>query len=142
MILVLDFGGQYNQLIARRVREENVYCEVHTAGNMDKVRELKPEGIILTGGPQSVYEADSLLPPQEIFDLGVPILGICYGAQAMAKVLGGEVKSARVSEYGKTEVEIVGRGLWTRRSGGPRMPRPTTTNPVCMCLHDLRMRPS
>ncbi|MBQ6131186.1 MAG: glutamine-hydrolyzing GMP synthase [Selenomonadaceae bacterium] len=108
MILVLDFGGQYNQLIARRVRENNVYCEVHTALSMEKIRELKPEGIILTGGPQSVYKADSLLPPIEIFNLSVPVLGICYGAQAVAKILGGEVKSAVVSEYGKTEVEVVG----------------------------------
>lgn len=108
MILVLDFGGQYNQLIARRVRENNVYCEVHTALSFEKIRALKPEGIILTGGPQSVYKSDSLLPPMEIFDLNVPILGICYGAQAMAKVLGGEVKPATVSEYGKTEVEVVG----------------------------------
>lgn len=108
MILVLDFGGQYNQLIARRVREEHVYCEVHTALIMEKIRELKPEGIILTGGPQSVYKADSLLPPIEIFSLGVPVLGICYGAQAMAHVLGGNVESAQVSEYGKTEIEIIG----------------------------------
>ncbi|MBQ6298181.1 MAG: glutamine-hydrolyzing GMP synthase [Selenomonadaceae bacterium] len=107
MILVLDFGGQYNQLIARRVRENNVYCEVHTAVSMEKIRELNPEGIILTGGPQSVYKEDSLLPPMEIFNLGVPVLGICYGAQAMAHVLGGEVKPAQVSEYGKTEVEVV-----------------------------------
>ena len=108
MILVLDFGGQYNQLIARRVRENNVYCEVHTALSFDKIRALNPEGIILTGGPHSVYEKDSLLPPTEIFQLGVPVLGICYGAQAMAKVLGGSVKPAEVSEYGKTEIEVVG----------------------------------
>ena len=107
MILVLDFGGQYNQLIARRVRENNVYCEVHNANNFDKVRELQPEGIILTGGPQSVYKADSSLPPRELFDMGVPVLGICYGAQAMCHVLGGTVKPATVSEYGKTDVEIV-----------------------------------
>ena len=67
MILVLDFGGQYNQLIARRVRENNVYCEVHTSLPIEKIRELKPEGIILTGGPQSVYKNDSLLPPLEIW---------------------------------------------------------------------------
>ena len=108
MILVLDFGGQYNQLIARRVRECNVYCEVHAAENFATVRELKPGGIILTGGPQSVYNDDSNLPADEIFKLGVPILGICYGAQAMAHVLGGTVKSATVSEYGKTEIEVVG----------------------------------
>lgn len=108
MILVLDFGGQYNQLIARRVRENNVYCEVHTALSMEKIRKLNPSGIILTGGPQSVYAEDSLLPPVELFSLGVPILGICYGAQAMAHVLGGEVKPATVSEYGRTELETVG----------------------------------
>lgn len=108
MILVLDFGGQYNQLIARRVRENNVYCEVHTAGDFDKVRELNPEGIILTGGPQSVYNADSSLPPRELFDMGIPILGICYGAQAMAKVLNGTVKPAQVSEYGRTDIEVTG----------------------------------
>ena len=108
MILVLDFGGQYNQLIARRIRENNVYCEVHTGLSIEKIRALKPSGIILTGGPQSVYASDSLLPPIEIFSLNVPILGICYGAQAMAKILGGEVKPAQVSEYGKTEVEISG----------------------------------
>ena len=108
MILILDFGGQYNQLIARRIREENVYCEVHMALDIEKIRELNPEGIILTGGPQSVYKKDSLLPPKEIFDLGVPILGICYGAQAITQVLGGEVKPATVSEYGKTKVEIIG----------------------------------
>lgn len=108
MILVLDFGGQYNQLIARRVRENNVYCEVHAAEKLKNVRELNPEGIILTGGPQSVYKEDSLLPAKEIFDFGVPVLGICYGAQAMAKILGGEVNSAPVSEYGKTEIEILG----------------------------------
>ena len=107
MILILDFGGQYNQLIARRVRENNVYCEVHTGLAVEKIRALNPAGIILTGGPRSVYEADSLFPPMEIFSLGVPVLGICYGAQAMAKLLGGEVKPAQVSEYGKTTVEIL-----------------------------------
>ncbi|MBQ4402846.1 MAG: glutamine-hydrolyzing GMP synthase [Selenomonadaceae bacterium] len=106
MILILDFGGQYNQLIARRVREQNVYCEVHTALSMEKIRAFKPEGIILTGGPCSVYEEGSLLPPQEIFNLGVPILGICYGAQALAQVLGGKVCSGQ-SEYGKTELELL-----------------------------------
>lgn len=126
MILVLDFGGQYNQLIARRVRENNVYCEVHTltdgdtkadkniksglgtAINFSAIKNLQLEGIILTGGPQSVYEKNSALPPVELFNLGVPILGICYGAQAMAHVLGGSVKKSEVSEYGKTEIKISG----------------------------------
>ena len=108
MILILDFGGQYNQLIARRVRENNVYCEVHTGLDLERIRELQPVGIILTGGPRSVYADDALLPPKEIFELSVPVLGICYGAQAMAKILGGTVKPAELSEYGKTEVELVG----------------------------------
>ncbi len=108
MILVLDFGGQYNQLIARRVRENNVYCEVHTGLDLERIRALQPVGIILTGGPRSVYGEDALLPPTEIFELNVPVLGICYGAQAMAKLLGGTVKPAQVSEYGKTQVELVG----------------------------------
>lgn len=106
MILVLDFGGQYNQLIARRIRENHVYCEVHTYN--DNLKFDNVEGIILTGGPQSVYKSDSLLPDAELFNRGVPILGICYGAQAMTHVLGGEVKFADVSEYGKTDIEIIG----------------------------------
>ena len=126
MILVLDFGGQYNQLIARRVRENNVYCEVHTltdgesksdknvksglgtAINFSDIKNMQLEGIILTGGPQSVYEKNSSLPPIELFNLGVPVLGICYGAQAITHVLGGSVKKSEVSEYGKTEIKIGG----------------------------------
>lgn len=126
MILVLDFGGQYNQLIARRVRENNVYCEVHTITdgkvsadkniksglgteiNFSDIEKMKPEGIILTGGPQSVYKENAFLPDKKIFDLNVPVLGICYGAQAMTHLLGGEVKPAETSEYGKTEIKISG----------------------------------
>ena len=106
MIIVLDFGGQYNQLIARRVRECNVYCEVHpyTLG-LDKIREMNPKGIIFTGGPNSVYKEDSPHCAREIFELGIPILGICYGSQLMAYMLGGSVATAPVSEYGKTEVD-------------------------------------
>lgn len=107
IILVLDFGGQYNQLIARRIRENNVYCEVHTALSVEKIRELNPKGIILTGGPQSVYKSDSLLPPPEIFDLNVPILGICYGAQAIAQIFGGIVQKSQISEFGKTNLQIL-----------------------------------
>ena len=106
-ILVLDFGGQYNQLIARRVRECNVYCEVHPNSiSLDKVKEMAPKGIILTGGPNSVYKDDSPTYAGELFELGVPILGICYGAQLMAYKLGGEVIPAPVSEYGNTEVTV------------------------------------
>ncbi len=107
MIVVLDFGGQYNQLIARRVRECNVYCEVHSYNiNPDKLREMNPRGIIFTGGPNSVYGEDSPLCDKAVFELGVPILGICYGSQLMAHMLGGKVATAPVSEYGKTEVEV------------------------------------
>lgn len=107
MIIVLDFGGQYNQLIARRVRECNVYCEVHPyTMSLDKIRELNPKGIIFTGGPNSVFCDDSPRCPKEIFDMGIPILGICYGSQLMAYMLGGSVKKAPVSEYGKTEVNV------------------------------------
>ena len=107
MIIVLDFGGQYNQLIARRVRECNVYCEVHPCTmDLDKIKEMAPKGIIFTGGPNSVYKEDSPTCPKEIYDLGIPILGICYGSQLMAHQLRGRVETAPVSEYGKTEVEV------------------------------------
>ena len=107
LVIVLDFGGQYNQLIARRVRECNVYCEVHPCTmSLEKIKEMNPKGIIFTGGPNSVYGEDSPSCPKEIFELGIPILGICYGSQLMAHLLGGSVKTAPVSEYGKTEVEV------------------------------------
>ena len=107
MVIVLDFGGQYNQLIARRVRECNVYCEVHPyTMSLDKIRELNPKGIIFTVGPNSVYDETSPHYQKEIFEIGVPILGICYGSQLMAYTLGGEVKTAPVSEYGYTETEV------------------------------------
>ena len=90
MIIVLDFGGQYNQLIARRVRECNVYCEVHPYNiSLDKIRELHPKGIIMTGGPNSVYAEGAVLCDREIFELGIPVLGICYGSQVIAHMLGG-----------------------------------------------------
>lgn len=105
MIIVLDFGGQYNQLIARRVRECNVYCEVHPYTlSIEAIKEMNPKGIIFTGGPNSVYDEASPHIGKEIFELGIPILGICYGSQLMAHTLGGKVETAPVSEYGKTEV--------------------------------------
>ena len=107
LVVVLDFGGQYNQLIARRVRENNVYCEVHPYNiSLEKLKAMKPKGIIFTGGPNSVYAADSPLCSKEIFEIGVPILGICYGSQLMAHLLNGKVATAPVSEYGKTEVAV------------------------------------
>ena len=106
-VIVLDFGGQYNQLIARRVRECNVYCEIYSyKKNLEEIKAMNPKGIILTGGPNSCYEADSPTYTKELFELGIPVLGLCYGAQLMMHVLGGEVKRADVREYGKTEVLI------------------------------------
>lgn len=106
-IVVMDFGGQYNQLIARRVRECNVYCEVHPYNiGLDKLKKMNLKGIIFTGGPNSVYAEGSPLCEKEVFNLGVPVLGICYGSQLMAYLLGGRVAKAPVSEYGKTEVDV------------------------------------
>jgi len=107
LVIVLDFGGQYNQLIARRVRECNVYCEVKPyTMPLEELKKLDPKGIIFTGGPNSVYDEKSPHIYKEIFELGIPILGICYGCQLMAYSLGGEVKTAPVSEYGHTEVTV------------------------------------
>lgn len=106
LVIVLDFGGQYNQLIARRVRECSVYCEVLPYfTDIKELKERNPKGIIFTGGPASVYAEDSPTCSKEIFELGIPILGICYGSQLMAHLLGGKVATAPVSEYGKTEVD-------------------------------------
>lgn len=107
IVIVLDFGGQYNQLIARRVRECNVYCEVLPYNtSLEKIKEIQPKGIIFTGGPASVYKEDSPTIDKGIFELGIPILGICYGAQLMNYLLGGKVSKAPVREYGKTEVTV------------------------------------
>ena len=107
MIIVLDFGGQYNQLIARRVRECSVYCEVHPyTMDLEEIRAMAPKGIIFTGGPNSVYLEESPHISAEIFAMGIPILGICYGSQLIAHTLGGRVETAPVSEYGKTMVKV------------------------------------
>ena len=107
LVIVIDFGGQYNQLVARRVRECNVYCEIYSyKTDIEKIKELNPKGIILTGGPNSCYEPDSPTYQKELFELGIPVLGLCYGAQLMMHVLGGKVERADVREYGKTEVII------------------------------------
>ena len=107
LVVVIDFGGQYNQLVARRVRECNVYCEIYSYKTpLDKIKALNPKGIILTGGPNSVYEDGAPSASPELFKLGVPVLGLCYGAQLMAHVLGGEVKRAEHREYGKTEIKL------------------------------------
>ncbi len=110
LIVVLDFGGQYNQLIARRVRECNVYAEVHPYTiPLEELKAMNPKGIIFTGGPNSVFLETSPSYSKEIFDLGVPVLGICYGAQLMAHLLGGKVATAPVSEYGRTKTNIIGK---------------------------------
>ncbi len=107
LVLVVDFGGQYNQLIARRVRENNVYCEIipYTT-DIETIKAKNPKGIIFTGGPNSAYLENSPSISKEIFEIGVPILGICYGVQIMSHVLGGNVRKGNASEkeYGRTEI--------------------------------------
>jgi len=107
LIIVLDFGGQYNQLIARRVREANVYCEVLSYDTpIDEIKAKNPKGIIFTGGPSVVYEENAPMVEKEIFELGIPVLGICYGSQLMGHVLGGKVAKADQREYGKTDMNV------------------------------------
>ena len=107
LVIVIDFGGQYNQLIARRVRESNVYCEIYSYKvDIEKIKSMHPKGIILTGGPNSCYEEDSPTYSKELFELGIPVLGLCYGAQLMQHVLGGKVERASVREYGKSELTV------------------------------------
>ena len=111
-VIVIDFGGQYNQLVARRVRECNVYCEIYSYKiDIEKIKEMNPKGIILTGGPNSCYEEDSPSYRKELFELGIPVLGICYGAQLMMHKLGGKVITPEVGEYGKTEITYSANGV-------------------------------
>jgi GMP synthase (glutamine-hydrolysing) len=114
-ILILDFGAQYTQLIARRVRENRVYCEIHPFDVPEKfIREFGPRGVILSGGPASVTEDATPRAPQAVFELGVPVLGICYGMQTMAAQLGGAVENARVREFGYAEVRAQGHSALLR----------------------------
>ena len=107
LVIVMDFGGQYNQLIARRVRECNVYCEIYSYKiDIEKIKAMNPKGIILTGGPNSCYLEDSPTYSKELFELGIPVLGLCYGAQLMQHVLGGKVERANVREYGKSHLTV------------------------------------
>ena len=107
LVVVIDFGGQYNQLVARRVRECNVYCEIYSyKTDLNKIKAMNPKGIILTGGPASCYEPGAATCSEDLFKLGIPVLGLCYGAQLMTHVLGGKVERAAVREYGKTEVKV------------------------------------
>ncbi|MFH2132147.1 MAG: glutamine-hydrolyzing GMP synthase, partial [bacterium] len=107
MILILDFGSQYTQLIARRIREHSVYCEIQPCSvDLEAIQSLKPEGIILSGGPSSVLGEFSPTVDKAIFSWGIPILGICYGQQLIASLLGGKVQNSDHSEYGRTEIKI------------------------------------
>lgn len=107
LVIVIDFGGQYNQVVARRVRECNVYCEIYSyKTDIEKIKEMNPKGIILTGGPNSCYLEDSPTYKKELFELGIPVLGLCYGAQLMQHILGGKVERADVREYGKSNLIV------------------------------------
>ena len=107
-ILILDFGSQYTQLIARKIREQKVYCEIHPFNyQVDKIKEFSPKGIILSGGPSSVYGKDAPIIGKEVLELGVPVLGICYGMQLISHLLGGRVFSSDKREYGRTEIQIL-----------------------------------
>src|SRR5688500_357615 len=111
VIPILDFGSQYAQLIARRVREKGVYSElVRPAISADDLKKLNPKGIILSGGAGSVYEEGAPKCDPRIFDLGVPIFGICYGMQLGAQILGGQVKPAKAREYGRAKLHVTNKG--------------------------------
>ena len=112
-LLILDFGSQYTQLIARRIREVGVYCEIVPWDAYDDViREFAPKGIVLSGGPESVTDPDSPRAPDLVFSLDVPLLGICYGMQTMATQLGGSVEGSDTSEFGYAQIRrTVGGGL-------------------------------
>ena len=115
-VLILDFGSQYTQLIARRVRELNVYCEIHPYNiPLEKIREMKPDGLVLSGGPSSVYDDDAPQIAPEVLSLGVPTLGICYGVQLTCHMLGGNVVRAEHREYGRAGMSLVSTGR--QRSG-------------------------
>lgn len=115
LVLVLDFGGQYNQLIARRVREANVFCEVLPYDvSITTIKEKKPKGIIFTGGPSSVYAHEAPKCDEQIFQMGIPILGICYGAQLMAQALGGFVEQPEIREYGRKQLNVLHSTVLTR----------------------------
>ena len=118
MILILDFGSQYTQLIARRIRERNVYCEIHPYYlSLADIEALQPEGIVLSGGPASVYAPSAPLPDKRIFELGLPILGICYGMQVLAYLsVNGEVHPATTREFGLAEIDLSSQSIQTSNS--------------------------
>src|SRR4051812_49587521 len=134
-VLVLDFGGQYSQLIARRVRELGVFSELlpHTL-DIDDIKRRQPRGLILSGGPASVYAEGAPKLRNELLELGVPVLGICYGMQAMVLNLGGRVESAEVGEFGRSQLTLKGEGRWfpdlpTRQRGWIPIPDTATEAP-------------
>jgi GMP synthase (glutamine-hydrolysing) len=107
MILIIDFGSQFNQLIARRVRECHIYCQIEAPTvSIKSIKAMNPEGIILSGGPASIYEKNSPKINKTVFELGIPVLGICYGMQFMTAALGGAVKYAKKREYGFAELKV------------------------------------
>ena len=125
-ILILDFGSQYTQLIARRVREIGVYCELHPFDmDEDAIREFAPKGVILAGGPESVHVADSPRCPQAVFDLGVPVFGICYGMQTMAEQLGGKVEGSELRAFGMRV------STWSARAACWTASKTTSTPTAC-----------
>jgi GMP synthase (glutamine-hydrolysing) len=119
MIAILDFGSQYNQLIARRVRECRVYCEIlpHDI-DLDELMAKKPEGIILSGGPASIFDRGVPKSREGLFDLDLPVLGICYGMQLMAHQLGGTVKPSPLREYGRADLFLTAKGKKSLLFGG------------------------
>jgi GMP synthase (glutamine-hydrolysing) len=122
-ILILDFGAQYTQLIARRVREAHVYCEIHPPHrSLDWIREWNPKGVILSGGPSSVYDEGAPLAPKELLELGVPVLGLCYGMQLMAQLSGGKVVAAGRREYGRAAVKVAHGRLFRGFTPGEETP--------------------
>ena len=118
-VLILDFGAQYTQLIARRVRELGVYSEIYACDvDAAEIARFNPKAVILSGGPESVYEVKSPAAPPEVFELGVPVLGICYGMQTMAAQLGGQVELSAHREFGAAQVRPIGALAPVRRPRG------------------------
>ena len=146
-VLVLDFGGQYNLLVARRVRECGVYCEIKSYRiSMDEVRAFAPDALIFTGGPATVFEPNAPMVDKALFELGVPVLGICYGQQLMMHLLGGQCRKAETREYGKIQLTHDASPLfegvpetsvcWMSHGAGPRLRghRPYRRLPACRRL--------